>query len=121
MKSLQVELRSVKSFCVYRSEIPASVATSHGSNSGSAKPSLMMPRIRANSLSAWRETGHDFVGHSNPHEPKQFYWVDDAFGETRLDWQAALQWNGAFPHVRAAIRRGTKFVFTSRDYIYRNA
>jgi hypothetical protein len=52
MKSLQVELRSVKSFCVYRSEIPASVATSHGPKSGSAKPSLMMPRIRANSLSA---------------------------------------------------------------------
>ncbi|WP_375166573.1 hypothetical protein [Bradyrhizobium sp. USDA 4532] len=26
-----------------------------------------------------------------------------------------------FPHIRAAIRRGAKFVFTSRDYIYKNA
>lgn len=64
---------------------------------------------------------NDFVEHSNPHEPKQFFWVDDAFGATQLDWQTTLQWNSAFPHVRAAIRRGARFVFTSRDYIYRNA
>jgi hypothetical protein len=62
----------------------------------------------------------DFVAVSNPHE-KQFFWVDDAFGATQLDWRMTTQWNAAFPHVRAAIRRGAKFVFTSRDYIYRNA
>jgi hypothetical protein len=62
----------------------------------------------------------EFVTTSNPHE-KQFFWVDDAFGATQLDWQMAVQWNATFPHVRAAIRRGAKFVFTSRDYIYRNA
>ena len=63
----------------------------------------------------------DFVTHSNPHEAKQFFWIDDAFGGTQLDWQGTIRWNGAFPHVRAAIRRGAKFVFTSRDYIYKNA
>ena len=63
----------------------------------------------------------DFVAHSNPHEAKQFFWIDDAFGGTQLDWQGTIRWNGAFPHVRAAIRRGAKFVFTSRDYIYKNA
>jgi hypothetical protein len=63
----------------------------------------------------------DFVTHSNPHEAKQFFWIDDAFGGTQLDWEGTIRWNGAFPHVRAAIRRGAKFVFTSRDYIYRNA
>ena len=63
----------------------------------------------------------EFVGVSNPREEKQFFWVDDAFGATQLDWQIAMQWNSAFPHVRAAIRRGAKFVFTSRDYIYKNA
>jgi hypothetical protein len=63
----------------------------------------------------------EFVAASNPREEKQFFWVDDAFGATQLDWQMAIQWNSAFPHVRAAIRRGAKFVFTSRDYIYRNA
>jgi hypothetical protein len=63
----------------------------------------------------------DFVAHSNPHESKQFFWIDDAFGGTQLDWQGTIRWNSAFPHIRAAIRRGAKFVFTSRDYIYRNA
>ncbi len=62
----------------------------------------------------------EFVAASNPHE-KQFFWVDDAFGATQLDWQMTAHWNASFPHVRAAIRRGAKFVFTSRDYIYRNA
>jgi hypothetical protein len=38
-----------------------------------------------------------------------------------LDWQATVDWNGAFAHIRGAIRRGARFVFTSRDYIYRNA
>lgn len=63
----------------------------------------------------------DFVQHSNPNEPKQFFWVDDAFGATQIDWQSAFGWNRALPHVQAAIRRGAKVVFTSRDYIYRSA
>lgn len=63
----------------------------------------------------------DFVRHSNPHEPKQFFWVDDAFGATQVDWQSTIRWNAAFPHISAAIRRGARFVFTSRDYIYRSA
>lgn len=63
----------------------------------------------------------DFVQHSNPHEVKQFFWVDDAFGATQTDWQETFAWNRTFPHVHAAIRRGAKVVFTSRDYIYRSA
>lgn len=63
----------------------------------------------------------DFVRHSNPHEPKQFFWVDDAFGATQIDWQATYAWNNAFPHIQAAINRGAKVLFTSRDYIYRSA
>ena len=63
----------------------------------------------------------DFVRYSNPNEPKQFFWVDDAFGATQIDWQAAFGWNRAFPHVQAAIRRGAKVVFTSRSYVYNSA
>lgn len=63
----------------------------------------------------------DFVKHSNPHEPKQFFWVDDVFGATQLDYQSVVDWNRALPHLGAAIKRGAKIVFTSRDYIYRNA
>lgn len=63
----------------------------------------------------------DFVRHSNPHEPKQFFWVDDAFGATQLDWGCVSAWNRAFAHMKAAIRRGARVVFTSRDYVYRAA
>jgi len=63
----------------------------------------------------------EFVRHSNPHEKQQFFWVDDAFGATQLDVAATFKWNSAFPHLHAAIRRGAKVIFTSRDYIYRNA
>lgn len=63
----------------------------------------------------------DFVTHSNPNEPKQFFWVDDAFGATQFDWSSAAAWNRAFPHMQAAIRRGARVLFTSRDYIYHSA
>ena len=63
----------------------------------------------------------DLVKHSNPHEPKQFFWVDDAFGATQFDWASAVAWNRSFPHIHAAIRRGARVLFTSRDYIYRSA
>jgi energy-coupling factor transporter ATP-binding protein EcfA2 len=63
----------------------------------------------------------DFVRHWNPHEPKQFFWVDDAFGATQFDWSSAVGWNRVFPHVHAAIRRGARVLFTSRNYIYRSA
>lgn len=60
----------------------------------------------------------DFVAHSNPNEPKQLFWVDDAFGATQFDWSSAAAWNRVFPHMHAAIRRGARVLFTSRDYIY---
>ncbi len=60
----------------------------------------------------------DFVEHSNPLESKQFFWVDDAFGATQFDWSSVAAWNRAFPHIHAAIHRGAKVLFTSRDYIY---
>lgn len=63
----------------------------------------------------------DFVRNSNPHEPKQFFWVDDAFGATQLDVSSVVAWNRSLPHIDAAIRRGARIVFTSRDYIYRSA
>jgi hypothetical protein len=63
----------------------------------------------------------EFVRHSNPHDRNQFFWVDDAFGATQMDFSSVVKWNSIFPHMQAAIRRGAKVVFTSRDYIYRNA
>lgn len=63
----------------------------------------------------------DFKTHWNPHESKQFFWVDDAFGATQIDLSSTFSWNRAFPHIQAAIRKGTKILFTSRDYIYNQA
>lgn len=63
----------------------------------------------------------DFQRHWNPHEPRQFFWVDDAFGTTQYQRTSAYQWNRVFPHMQAAIKRGTCILFTSRDYIYRAA
>lgn len=63
----------------------------------------------------------DFLRHWNPNEPRQFLWVDDAFGTTQYQQMASYQWNKVFPHMNAAIRQGTRILFTSRDYIYRAA
>lgn len=64
---------------------------------------------------------HEFVKHYNPHEPKQFFWVDDAFGATQFDWSSAGAWNSVFVTMQAAIRKGARVLFTSRDYIYKSA
>ena len=63
----------------------------------------------------------EFVKHWNPREPKQFFWIDDAFGATQLDWTKASDWNHVFPEMQAAIRRGARVVFTSRNYIFNAA
>ena len=63
----------------------------------------------------------EFVHHWNPHEPKQFFWVDDAFGPNQYQWDLAVSWNNALPHLKAAVGKGAKIVFTSRDYIYNRA
>lgn len=63
----------------------------------------------------------DFIKHSNPHEHKQFFWVDDAFGATQFDLSSAVAWNHVFPNIHAAIRQGAKVLFTSRNYIYSSA
>ncbi len=65
--------------------------------------------------------GDEFVSHWNPREPKQFFWVDDAFGQTQYLPELVYKWNAALPHVRAAVRNGAKIVFTSRDYIFNAA
>lgn len=63
----------------------------------------------------------DFVDRWNPNEPKQFFWVDDAFGATQFDLSSVSNWNRSFSHVNTAIKNGAKILFTSRDYVYRSA
>jgi hypothetical protein len=63
----------------------------------------------------------EFVQHWNPNEPRQFFWCDDAFGTTQYQPQMVYDWNLALRHVKAAIKKGARFLFTSRDYIYNAA
>ncbi|HZV71418.1 MAG TPA: hypothetical protein VFG10_17805 [Saprospiraceae bacterium] len=63
----------------------------------------------------------EFSRHWNPNEPKQLFWVDDAFGATQVDWSKTFEWNNLFPHVQTAIKKGAKIIFTSRDYVYKRA
>lgn len=63
----------------------------------------------------------DIKEHWNPEDPHQYFWIDDAFGATRFDASRAHEWNALAPIVRAALRKGARFVMTSRDYIYRAA
>jgi hypothetical protein len=58
--------------------------------------------------------------HWNTHE-RQFFWVDDAFGPTQYERDWTIGWNKVFPEMRAAIERGSRILFTSRDYIFRAA
>lgn len=63
----------------------------------------------------------EFVQRWNPNEPKQFFWIDDAFGTTQYQRERSDEWNQVFPHLMAAIKKGARVLFTSRDYIYRAA
>lgn len=51
----------------------------------------------------------------------QFFWIDDAWGSTQYQRSTVDHWNQIFPLMQAAMRRGTRFLLTSRDYIWNAA
>jgi energy-coupling factor transporter ATP-binding protein EcfA2 len=61
------------------------------------------------------------IDHWNPDEPSQFFWIDDAFGVMQYESYLAHSWNHVLPQVKTMLRKGTKVVMTTRDYIYRRA
>ena len=48
----------------------------------------------------------------------QFLWIDDAWGSKQYQRGGADAWNQVFPLMNAALRRNTRFLITSRDYIW---
>lgn len=58
--------------------------------------------------------------HLNPKE-SQFFWIDDAWGSTQYQRDSAESWNRILPLMQAAVKRGTRFLLTSRDYIWERA
>lgn len=51
----------------------------------------------------------------------QFFWIDDAWGSTQYQRDRTEAWNQVFPLIQAALKRGSRFLFTSRDYIWNSA
>lgn len=51
----------------------------------------------------------------------QFFWVDDTWGNTQYHRQTVEEWNKLFPLMNAATKKGTRFLITSRDYIWQAA
>jgi hypothetical protein len=66
-------------------------------------------------------SAQEFARHWNPNESAQFFWVDDVFGPNQYQGTWVQDWNSVLPHLNAAVQKGTKVLFTSRDYIYRAA
>jgi hypothetical protein len=62
----------------------------------------------------------DIKRHLDP-QMAQFFWIDDAWGNTQYQRQTAELWNQVFPLMQGAIQRGTRFLITSRDYIWNAA
>lgn len=63
----------------------------------------------------------DFKRHWNPKEPNQFFWIDDAFGPTQYQRALVDGWNQELPLLKAALKAGTRILFTSRNYIWEGA
>lgn len=63
----------------------------------------------------------EFVNHWNPYQRNRFFWIDDAFGSNVVDSAQVQGWVREFPKVVAAINGGNRFLFTSRNYIYKAA
>jgi hypothetical protein len=55
--------------------------------------------------------------HLNPNVA-QFFWIDDAWGSTQYQRDRTEAWNQVFPLMQGAMKRGTRFLITSRDYIW---
>ena len=63
-------------------------------------------------------------GHLQQHidpDGGQFFWVDDAWGSTQYQSDRVEAWNQVFPLMQGAIAKGSRFLITSRDYIWNAA
>lgn len=65
--------------------------------------------------------GEGFERHWNPNEPSQFFWIDDAFGETQYQRSRVNGWNSRLKMIRAAVKAGARVLMTSRTYIWNAA
>lgn len=92
-----------------------------------AGKSMIASALAAGSIDMWGcrpmkvESSEAFVAAWNPFEPRQLFWIDDAFGSMQYQRHRTETWNQHLSAIRAAIGRGARFVMTSRDYIWAEA
>jgi hypothetical protein len=76
---------------------------------------------------AWRcqpmklEQPMDLRDRWNPEDPKQLFWIDDAFGTTQYNSGRVHEWNQVLPWLGPVLKSGAKLILTSRGYIYARA
>ncbi|MEU2004837.1 hypothetical protein ACH47B_31710 [Rhodococcus sp. NPDC019627] len=63
----------------------------------------------------------ELLAHWNPDDPRQMFWIDDAFGSIRHEPHLTDAWVRRMQQVMAAVSHGARVLMTSRDYIYREA
>jgi len=68
-----------------------------------------------------KSTSPDHLGSHIDPKGGQFFWIDDAWGSTQYQSDRTEKWNQVFPLMQGAMSRGTRFLITSRDYIWQAA
>lgn len=68
-----------------------------------------------------KSTSPEHLEHNIDPDGAQFFWIDDAWGSTQYQRERTEAWNQVFPLMQGAIKRGTRFLITSRDYIWQAA
>lgn len=68
-----------------------------------------------------KSTSPEHVEHHIDPKGGQFFWIDDAWGSTQYQRDRTEHWNQVFPLMQGAMKRGTRFLITSRDYIWNEA
>jgi hypothetical protein len=68
-----------------------------------------------------KSTSPEHLEHNINPDGGQFFWIDDAWGSTQYQRERTEAWNQVFALMQGAMKRGTRFLITSRDYIWQAA
>jgi len=63
----------------------------------------------------------EFLVSWDPEIEDRLFWIDDAFGSTKLESALMDPWNKVLSGMQAAMKRGNRFILTSRSHIWKQA